>query len=218
MAKLKKPDLKIHWVDIDSINTAEYNPRKITPKKKKELRDSIEKYGIREGLKLNRHPDRLNVLISGHQRLKIAKDLGFEKVPVTFENLNLEDEKEFNLRLNKNGGEFDNEMLVMVADRTKLLDIGFNASELPKLLTDFEEKFEGIDTSEPVYPITPKFNEKYDFVMIFTKTEMDFTWLKNVLGIERKIDYKSKNMGECRVIDVKDFQEKYSMWLETESK
>ena len=214
MAKKKKenPLLEIHWVDIDILNEAEYNPRKITPKKKKELRDSMEKFGFRDPLKVNMHPDRENILISGHQRLKIARELGIEKIPVTFEHLSIDKEKEMNLRWNKNGGDFDLEMVVGMADRTTLLDIGFNANELPDLLTEFEEKFADIDTSEPVYPITPKFNEKYDYVMIFSRTEMDMTWLKNILNIQRSIDYKSKNMGDCRVIDVKDFQKLYKTW------
>ena len=208
----KTPNLEIHWVDINSLNEAEYNPRKITPKKKKELRDSIEKFGFRDPLKVNQYPERENILISGHQRLKIAKELGLEKVPVTYEYVDLDKEKEMNLRWNKNGGDFDIEMVTVMADRSTLLDIGFSASELPKLMTDFEDKFNEIDTSEPVYPIAPKFNEKYDYVMIMTKTEMDFTWLKNVLGIVRKIDYKSNNMGECRVIMVNDFQKLHKEW------
>lgn len=206
------PELEIHWVEIDTLNEAEYNPRKITPKKKKELRDSIEKFGLRDPLKVNMNPERMNVLISGHQRLKICRELGMTKVPVTYENLTLEQEKEMNLRWNKNGGDFDLERVIEMADRTVLLDIGFNTSEIGKVLSEFEEKFNEIDTSEPVYPIAPKFNEKYDYIMIFAKSEMDFTWLKNVFGIVRAKDYKSNNMGECRVIMVNEFQKLYNEW------
>jgi len=206
-------ELEIHWVDIDTLNEAEYNPRKITPKKKKELRDSIEKFGLRDPLKVNMHPDRKNILISGHQRLKIARELGYEKVPVTYEYVDIDQEKEMNLRWNKNGGEFDFELLMDVTDREILLDIGFLEKELPKLYTEFEERFNEIDANDPVYPIAPKFNEKYDFVMIFAGTEMDFTWLKNILEIQREIDYKSKNMGEGRVISVKQFQKLYKEWI-----
>lgn len=219
MAKTQKdPLLEIHWLEIDVIKSADYNPRKITPKKKKELRDSIEKFGLRDPLKVNQHPSRKNVLISGHQRLKICKDLGMAKVPVTFENLTLAKEKEMNLRWNKNGGEFDLALVNDVADREILLDIGFASSDLDAVLTEFEEKFEDVDTDDPVYPIAQKFNEKYDYIMIATRTEMDFTWLSNILEIERGIDYKSKNMGICRVIPVSQFQKLYKTWQESKSK
>lgn len=207
-----KQELEIHWVDPYLLNEAEYNPRKITPKKKKELRDSMEKFGLRDPLKVNTFEGRENVLISGHQRLKIAKELGYKLVPVTYEYLDIEAEKEMNLRWNKNGGDFDLELVNLVADREILLNIGFLDKELKAVLSDFEQKFEDIDVTEPVYPITPKFNEKYDFVMIFTSTEMDFTWLKNVLGIEKEIDYKSNNTGTGRVISVEKFQKLHKQW------
>jgi len=210
--KQESPILEIHQMNIDEINEAEYNPRKITPKKKKELRDSMVKYGIREPLKINMHPDRKNVLISGHQRLKIAKELGFKTVPVTHEYKDLEDEQEMNLRLNKNGGEFDLEMVANMADRSKLLEIGFLEKELPKVYTDFEDKFNEIDETEPVYPIVPKFNEKYELVVIMCKTEMDFNWISNLFEFEKEQDYKSNNVGESRVLMVDKFQKLYKKW------
>ena len=210
--KTETPRLEIHYVPVEQIIEAEYNPRKISPKKKKELRDSIEKYGLRDSLKINTYKGRENILISGHQRLKIAKEMGFTEVPVTHEFLNLDDEKEMNLRFNKNGGEFDLELVATMADRADLLDIGFSEKELPKLFTDFEEKFNGIDADSPVYPITPKFNEKYDFLMIFTESEMDFQWLKNLMEVEPSKEYKTERVGDCRVINVKKFQELHKLW------
>lgn len=213
MSKAENQTLEINWLDPNEINVAEYNPRKITPKKKKELRDSMVKYGLREPLKVNMYEGRENVLISGHQRLKIAKELGMDLVPVTFEFLPLEDEKEMNLRLNKNGGEFDMELVMEVVDREILLEIGFMDKELPKVLSEFEQKFEDIDITEPVYPIAPKFNEKYDYVMIMCSTEMDFHWLKNVLEIEREIGHKSTYVGEGKAILVTKFQKLYKAWI-----
>jgi hypothetical protein len=209
---VEKKELKIHYVKVDDLIESEYNPRKINPKQKKELIDSITKFGLREPLKVNSFPGRENVLISGHQRFNVAKSLGFETVPVTYEYVNLQDEKEMNLRWNKNGGEFDMELVNDLVDRELLLTIGFANKELPTLYTDFEQEFNDIDESNPVYPITPKFNEKYDFVMIFASSEMDFTWLKNVLEIEREKDYNSNYVGEGRVITIKKFQELYTKW------
>ena len=208
----KDPVLEISWVDVESLKTADYNPRKITPKKKKELRDSIEKFGLRDPLKVNKHPERENVLISGHQRLKICKELGMKQVPVTFEHLTLEQEKEMNLRWNKNGGDFDLEMVVTLADRTTLMDIGFSEKELGKVLTEFEDKFNAIDTTQPELPITPKFNEKHNYVLIVTDKEIDFTWLTNLLELGKQKCYKSENTGQGKVLRVQDFQKLFKKW------
>ena len=208
----KDEELKIHYVRIDELIESEYNPRKITPKQKKELIDSIAKFGLREPLKVNSFEGRENVLISGHQRFNVAKSLGFETVPVTYEYLSLEDEKEMNLRWNKNGGEFDMELVNTLMDRDILLTIGFANKDLPTLYTEFEEEFNSIDETNPVYPITPKFNEKYDFVMIMSTSEMDSTWLKNVLEIRLEQDCNSSYIGEGKVITTKKFQELHERW------
>lgn len=206
MAKKKHKMLEIKVYDVGDIITAEYNPRKLSKKKERELRESLEKYGLREPLKVNINPDRKNILISGHQRLKIWSDLGYDKVPVTEENLSYEDEKEMNLRWNKNGGEFDMEKVSELFPFERLLELGFGKNELPDMLSDFEKKFEEVDVDEPTYPIIPKFNESYNMVSIFCETEMDYTWLKNVLGIEKRKCYKSSTLGESQVVTVKDFQ------------
>lgn len=210
MKKVEKKDLVIDYIEINLIKECEYNPRKISPKQKKELIESIEKFGIREPLKVNTFEGREMVLISGHQRFKIAKSMGFDKIPVTYEYLTLEEEKEMNLRMNKNGGEFDLDLVNQLGDREFLLNIGFATKELPQLYTEFEKEFNAI--TDPVYPISPKFNEKYDYVMIFCKSEMDYTWLSNCLKIERKKDYKNNNIHECHVITVEEFQTLHEAW------
>jgi ParB-like chromosome segregation protein Spo0J len=44
----------------------------------------------------------MNVVIGGHFRLKVAKELGMMEVPVIYLDLNIDREKELNLRLNQN--------------------------------------------------------------------------------------------------------------------
>lgn len=211
----KKKTIEIVECSIQDVNTAEYNPRKLSKKREREIRESLEKFGMIDPLIMNVNPERFNTLVGGHQRMKIWESMGHSTVPIVEVNLNYEDEKELNLRLNKNTGEFDYEKVIELKDYDSLIDIGFSMSELPKIETDFEEKFNEIDTTEPTYQIVPKFNESYNSVMIFCETELDYTWLKNVLGIERKKCYKSSTIGECRVLTVKDFQK---IWKENEAK
>ncbi len=71
-----------------------------------------------------------NTVIGGHQRLKIIKELGATEVPTVRLNLSKEDEKELNIRLNKNTGEFDLDILANNFDIDELKDWGFKEIEL----------------------------------------------------------------------------------------
>ncbi|QQS44712.1 ParB N-terminal domain-containing protein [Candidatus Roizmanbacteria bacterium] len=54
---------------------------------------------------VNSSPNRKDIVIGGHFRLEIAKQLRYTEVPVVYVNIPDEDkEKELNLRLNKNTG------------------------------------------------------------------------------------------------------------------
>lgn len=74
----------------------------------------------------------MNVVIGGHFRLKVSKELGISEVPVIYLDLNLEREKELNIRLNQNIGEWDFELLKDL-DLNLLLDVGFDNSELSSI-------------------------------------------------------------------------------------
>jgi len=75
--------------------------------------------------------------------LKIAKKLGIEKVPVVFLNIpELEKEKELNLRLNKNVGEWDLGLLAQI-DKSMLQDVGFSEKELDDIFAAEKNFVEG---------------------------------------------------------------------------
>ena len=107
------PDIshEIAYVKAEILNPAEYNPRKHTPKQIEHLKESIKRYGLVDPIIVNRNPDRMNIVIGGHFRLKVAKELGMTEVPVIFLDLDIDREKELNLRLNQNTGEWDFELL-----------------------------------------------------------------------------------------------------------
>ncbi len=122
--------LKIHQVNIKELNPAPYNPRKWSDDAIKRLSDSIQQFGLVDPIIANSAPARKNIVIGGHFRLKIAKDLGFQEVPVVYVNIPDEArEKELNLRLNKAVGDWDWELLSEF-DETMLADIGFSSEEL----------------------------------------------------------------------------------------
>ena len=109
---------------------AEYNPRQLTKEQHAQLKDSIQRFGLVDPLIVNKNKDRDNILVGGHQRLRIAKELGIKKVPCVEVDLSLDQEKELNIRLNKNVGEWDYDSLANYFDVDELMDWGFTDDEL----------------------------------------------------------------------------------------
>lgn len=124
-----KKQLEIVSVPINELKVAQYNPRKWDKGAIDQLTESIKRFGLVDPILVNSSPKRKNITIGGHFRLKIAKDLGYTEVPVVFLNLSEEQEKELNLRLNRNTGDWDFEMLKDF-DINLLLDVGFDDSDL----------------------------------------------------------------------------------------
>ena len=118
--------MKIEKVKIAELNPAEYNPRRMTNKQYEDLRNSLEKFGLVDPIIINAD----NTVVGGHQRLRIMRELGAELVPVVRVNLSKEDEKELNIRLNKNTGEFDLDVLANNFEIDELKDWGFKDVEL----------------------------------------------------------------------------------------
>lgn len=126
---MHKENLKIEYVSIESLVANEKNPRKWNDEQKKNLTESIKRFGNVDPIIVNSHPDRKNVVVGGHFRLEVCKELGYKNMPVVFVNLTPEKESELNLRLNKNQGEFDLNLLAEF-DESLLTDIGFSSEEI----------------------------------------------------------------------------------------
>ena len=127
------PKIKIQYIPTNLLRPAEYNPRKWDNEAKKNLKTSIKKYGLVDPLLVNSAPGRDGVVIGGHFRLAVAKELGIKAAPVVYLNIpDIAREKELNLRLNKNTGEFDFDLLTSF-DETFLADIGFSSEELDEV-------------------------------------------------------------------------------------
>mgnify|MGYP007071590357 CR=1 FL=1 len=121
--------MNIVQVPIEHLKPAEYNPRKLTKEQKDHLVKSIKDFGIVDPIIVNKYPGRENIIIGGHMRYVVAKELGYTELPVFYVELNEQREAELNLRLNKNTGEWNWDMLAHF-DLNMLSDIGFTDHEI----------------------------------------------------------------------------------------
>lgn len=123
---------------IEELKAAEYNPRKdLRPgdDEYERLRRSIQEFGYVSPIIINKSN---NVVIGGHQRLKVLQELGHKEVLCVLVDMDESHEKLLNLALNKIQGDWDMEKL-----ESLLSDIqqdGFDAT-----LTGFsEEEIDGL--------------------------------------------------------------------------
>ena len=145
MNKMKEEKLNVKYISTDLLRIADYNPRKWTKEAEDQLQESIKRFGLVDPFVVNNAPNRKNIVIGGHFRLATAKKMGIEKVPVVYINIpDIEKEKELNIRLNKNTGEFDWNLLANF-NETFLVDIGFSSEELDNIF--------GIDESPEIFDL-----------------------------------------------------------------
>lgn len=130
-------------VPVNELVTPEYNPRKHDDLDKDQLKESIRRFGIVDPVVANSAPERKNIIVGGNFRWEVIKELGYKTIPVVYVDIpDLEKEKELNIRLNKNTGEFDWDLLAQF-DVSLLTDIGFTSGELDTIfdIEDTPEEF-----------------------------------------------------------------------------
>lgn len=144
-------------IDINLLNPAEYNPRNLTEEQFNNIKSSLDEFDFVNPLVVNSNPNRKNILIGGHQRLKVAKELGYKQVPVVYVNLNEQQEKELNIRLNKNTGEWDLDSLSEHFTKNELSDWGFDEEELSVLFRNTSKKIDSKNNQDD-----PTFGDEVD--------------------------------------------------------
>lgn len=131
-------------VRVNELLAANYNPRKWDESAVANLKESIKSFGLVDPIIVNGAENRKNIVIGGHFRLAVAKQLGYKEVPVVYVNIpDIEKEKELNLRLNKNTGDWDWDLLAEF-DESFLSDVGFNSQDLDDIfdIGDIQEDFD----------------------------------------------------------------------------
>ena len=149
--------MKIETLNVGDIVPAKYNPREITKEALEGLKASIETFGQVDPLIVNK---RGNVLVGGHQRLKVLKEIGVNTVECVIVDLDETKEKALNIALNSQyiSGEFEIKELEPILKELKFNfdqyeDIRLDVFELDYDLDFLEEdEQEGINGDENSMP------------------------------------------------------------------
>ena len=134
--------MKVESKLIKDLKPATYNPRQISTKQYKDLKESIERFHLCKPLIVNKDL----TVIGGHQRLKICKELRYTEIDCVVLDLSKEEERELNIRLNKSGGEWDFDLLSNF-EIEELKDWGFKEIELGLNIDKIENTEEQKDDS-----------------------------------------------------------------------
>lgn len=212
-------DMPTKVMRLEDIIPAEYNPRQDLQKGDFEydrLKDSIDTLGFVKPLVVN---IRNNVLVSGHQRLKILLENGVTETEVMIVDLDDEKEKLLNIAMNRIEGDWEwskLESLLKEFSADELSVTGFTLTEIESIFemnaedagsiyapgvveddTDAEDYFEedadyeGEETLDDG-AASPMDNTPCTVYLSFSDKEAAENWLASQ-GIDRKFD-RSQNI------------------------
>ena len=153
-------DIDIEKIDIHSLVPADYNPRKISDKDYKNLKNSIDEFGIVDPIIINLKD---NTIIGGHQRFDVLfyenetsemnlirlGDIGWVFPDTNLKIIDKNHEKALNLALNRVHGEWDEDLLNNVLIELEELNLDH--------LTGFDLDLDDID-----YDFISRMDEEYD--------------------------------------------------------
>ena len=135
--------MKMQKIEINELKISDYNPRKDLIEKDPEyikIKNSINEFGYISPIIVNSDM----TVISGHQRLKVLKDLGYTEIECIIVTFDKNKEKMLSVALNKISGEWDYPKLEslfneLAADNVDLSIMGFDEKEINKLIKETEE-------------------------------------------------------------------------------
>lgn len=129
---------KIETRPIKSLKKHPSNPRYLSKIQHDHLKTSLEKFGLADKPIINTD----GTIIGGHQRIKVLKEMGNTEIEVLIPNRTLEEKEvnELNIRLNKNTGEFDYDILANEWEICDLVEWGFTEKDLELFLNATEEE------------------------------------------------------------------------------
>jgi DNA modification methylase len=124
---------------ISELTPAPYNPRESTEKQESQLKQSLKKFGVVEPIIYNKQT---GYIVGGHFRVRELQKLGYTEIECVIVDLSEEDEKELNIRLNANTGQWDWDELANNFELDDLNDWGLEVPNMKHELEAEEDDFE----------------------------------------------------------------------------
>ena len=186
--------IEVVYLKAEDINTNFGNPRKIKKKNRDELTRSLETFGDFGCFII----DENNSVIGGNQRLSIIKELYPEKELLCKKLIGYSaaEKRAINIKANTHSGDWDMDLL---ASWTADLNIDFDIKDEEKL----EDKdVKGMD----VIPF-----EKYNYMLIVCRSELDYNTLLNKFGMDgtEKAKLTEKKYLKARAVWFNDVADKF---------
>jgi hypothetical protein len=210
--------MNIQILKINKVKVNPNNPRLIKDDNFKRLVQSI----IQFPTMLEIRPIVVNkdmIIIGGNMRYKACLEAGVTEIPVIIaKDLTPEQEREFIIKDNVSGGEWDWDMLANEWETEKLANWGLDIPDFDKV--DDLEDGEEIEFAQSVQLIPPK---EYILILCEPNSE-DWEDLKGTLKLAmvRRGGYKKGSAFDAvaleRVIEWKDFKKRYNVDSSTEQK
>lgn len=149
---------------IEDLYENSQNPRQISEGSYSQLAESLRKFGLCEPIVVQ--PD--GKIIGGHQRKRALQEAGKTRIDVYVPEIPLSDKEadELSIRLNKNTGDWDYDILANAWETDLLLEIGFTDNELHLELV--EEK-KSKKKKNPRIVLT--FESEYDLRLVESEIE-----------------------------------------------
>ena len=166
--------MKVEKIEINKLKPATYNPRQISTKQYKDLKASVKKFGLVDPIIINQNG---NVVVGGHQRLKICKELKHIEIDCVVLDLSKEEERELNIRLNKNTGDFDMDILANEFDIDELVDWGFKHIDIGLNIDKLDDTFELDDSDKSPF-------QQITFTLADKQAELIRNKIKDIKGTE----------------------------------
>jgi hypothetical protein len=176
------------------------NVRRHGSVQRRRFRGLLERFGFAGALLGARRGDGKVQILDGHMRLEEA-DLA--EYPVVLVDIPESDWAEFSASLDRIASQADwdtdalAEMYAQMSDAVKAL-----FSELEARCAELAR------SGKPKYELVPEWDEHYDAVLVFCRTQNEWAWLQTALGLEQRQD-RYGNVGITRVITCQEFKAKW---------
>lgn len=184
-------------VGMHLIRPAERNPRR---GQVAAVVESLLEFGQHRPVVVQRQTGQVVV---GNHLYQAAQSLGWKEIDAYFvdddDNLALRRAIADNAVGDKAG--WDKAELAEVLKETGPLP-GFNEEDVQKIIDQIDKKDNRNPEEGVVFPIVPRFMEKYDYVVVVATNETDSAWLQTRFEARKEASYQDTGVGRSHVITV----------------